>query len=275
MGPFRGVVFLSHHTFLTTASGLLLIVLSARDEIWLDILLQTSALVSQNEENANNVPIERLSIQHPQVRDPSAALICHGAVTLVTLCFCLFCCCFCSSISARAPLITQSKLPSARQCQRVRVCPFPKTQWHWGPFSEAVVILKMSQSILRCIVVIQSGNKSHSYSALLPLMPRQRELLHILTECICEYCPSSFPSQPTLQLQQARDIFQKAIASAQPHLLSLTHGASFLIAPLWNPHAHDISVHLWMLSHAGWTVRGCTRQSRCCEHGSTIKASGC
>ncbi|TNN03050.1 hypothetical protein fugu_000079 [Takifugu bimaculatus] len=40
-----------------------------------------------NEENANNVPIERLSIQHPQVRDSSAALICHGAVTLVTLCF--------------------------------------------------------------------------------------------------------------------------------------------------------------------------------------------
>ncbi|TNN03051.1 hypothetical protein fugu_000080 [Takifugu bimaculatus] len=88
----------------------------------------------------------------------------------------------------------------------------------------------MSQSILRCIVVIQSGNTSHSYSALLPLMPGQRELLHILTECLGDYCPSSFPTPPTLQLQQARDIFQNVIASAQPNVLSLTRGASFLIA---------------------------------------------
>lgn len=88
----------------------------------------------------------------------------------------------------------------------------------------------MSQCILRCIVVIQSGNTSHSYSALLPLMPRQRELLHILTECLGDYCPSSFPTPPTLQLQQARAIFQNVIASAQPNVLSLTHGASFLIA---------------------------------------------
>lgn len=76
--------------------------------------------------------------------------------------------------------------------------------------------------------MIQSGNKSLSYSA--PLIPRQRERLHILTECNCEYRPSSFPTQPTLQLQQARDIFQKAIASAQLNVLSLTRGASFLIA---------------------------------------------
>lgn len=61
-------------------------------------------------------------------------------------------------------------------------------------------------------------------------MPRQRELLHSLTGCIGEYCPSSFPTQLTLQLQQARAIFQKVIASAQPSVLSLTHGASFLIA---------------------------------------------
>lgn len=149
------------------------------------------------------------------------------AVTLVTLCFCLFCCCFCSSMSARASLITQSKLPSARQCQRVRVCPFLKTQWHWGPFSEAVVILKMSQSILRCIVVIQSGNKSHSYSALLPLMPRQWELLHILTECISEYCPSSFPTQPTLQLQQ-ETLFRKGLP-----LLSLICCHSLMVLLFW------------------------------------------
>lgn len=57
-----------------------------------------------------------------------------------------------------------------------------------------------------------------------------RELLHILTECICEYSPSSSPAQPALQLQQARDIFQKVIASAQPNVLSLTHAASFLMA---------------------------------------------
>uniref|UniRef100_A0A674MXU7 non-specific serine/threonine protein kinase n=1 Tax=Takifugu rubripes TaxID=31033 RepID=A0A674MXU7_TAKRU len=49
-------------------------------------------------------------------------------------------------------------------------------------------------------------------------------------KCLGDYCPSSFPTPPTLQLHQARDIFQNVIASAQPNVLSLTHGASFLIA---------------------------------------------
>uniref|UniRef100_A0A8C4I854 non-specific serine/threonine protein kinase n=1 Tax=Dicentrarchus labrax TaxID=13489 RepID=A0A8C4I854_DICLA len=37
----------------------------------------------RNEENANSVPIEGLSIQHPQVRDSAAALICHDSMTLM------------------------------------------------------------------------------------------------------------------------------------------------------------------------------------------------
>lgn len=103
--------------------------------------------LSQNEENGNDIPIERLSIQHPQVRDSSAVLICHEAVTLMVCCFCVFCYGFCSLACACASL--QDRLDFSCNyseqitvCSAVPACPSvssSKDSLPPGPISEAII----------------------------------------------------------------------------------------------------------------------------------------
>lgn len=133
--------------------------------------------LSQNEENGNNVPIERLSIQHPQVRDSAAALICHEVVTLMALCFCVFCCGFCSLECTPTSLqdcldFSCNNSEQLTDCSAVPTCPSvssSKDSLPPGPISEAIINFENEPNHFEvyCCNPVRKYSKSDGYSELI------------------------------------------------------------------------------------------------------------
>lgn len=117
-------------------------------------------------------------------------------------------------------------------CSAVPACPSVSSSEDSlppGPLSEAIISFESEPSHFEaycCDPVRKEVSSVWCWGFATKAKRAQRSALQILTH-------SSFPTQPSLQLQRMRDPFPREIASTEPHVQSLTHRLGFLMAEAW------------------------------------------